>query len=266
MHGWQAPTPPSVVLKRQETHDPQDVPDLPPSPMTQVAWLGQVPPTWFPPVTRALQDPQGLLAIGGDLSPERLGAAYARGIFPWYSDGEPVLWWSPDPREVLLPACFHRSRSLVRRLRSGVFQVTRNTAFARVITACAAIRRRDGPGTWITEEMQAAYIALHRLGRAHSIETWAGEELVGGLYGVQSGRVFSGESMFSRRDDASKAALSWLVEHSAALGIDLIDCQMPSAHLRALGSQAMPRARFLEFLDSGGSADPTGPAGFRPQT
>src|SRR5690606_3628507 len=133
------------------------------------------------------------------------------------------------------------SRSLLRRLRSGVFRVTRNTAFAQVIGACADARRH-GPGTWITDDMQAAYITLHRLGRANSIETWAGDELVGGLYGVQSGRVFSGESMFSRRDDASKAALSWLVEQSAALGIDLIDCQMPSAHLRGLGSQAMRRA------------------------
>lgn len=221
--------------------------------MTHVPWLGDAAPTWFPPVTQALQDPPGLLAIGGELSPQRLAAAYAQGIFPWYGEGEPVLWWSPDPREVLLPAQFHRSRSLLRRLRSGVFRVTRNRAFEQVIGACADARR-DGPGTWITDDMQAAYIALHRLGRAHSIETWADDELVGGLYGVQSGRVFSGESMFSRRDDASKAALSWLVEQSAALGIDLIDCQMPSAHLRGLGSQAMPRARFLEFLAPGGSA------------
>jgi len=232
--------------------------------MTRVAWLGEAPSTWFPPVSQALQDPQGLLAIGGDLSPERLAAAYAQGIFPWYGEGEPVLWWSPDPREVLLPARFHRSRSLARRLRSGVFRVTRNTAFAQVIAACADARRH-GPGTWITGEMQAAYVALHRLGRAHSVETWAGDALVGGLYGVQSARVFSGESMFSRRDDASKAALSWLVEHAAALGIELIDCQLPSAHLRALGSQAMPRARFLEFLDQGGSANPADPAASGPQ-
>lgn len=223
--------------------------------MTRVAWLGEMSPTWFPPVSQALQDPQGLLAIGGELSPERLAAAYSQGIFPWYGEGEPVLWWSPDPREVLLPARFHRSRSLARRLRSGVFRITRNTAFARVIAACADTRRH-GPGTWITDEMQAAYIALHRLGRAHSIETWAGDELVGGLYGVQSARVFSGESMFSHRDDASKAALSWLVEHAGTLGIDLIDCQMPSAHLRALGSEAMPRARFLEFIAPGRNPDP----------
>ena len=216
--------------------------------MTRVAWLSdELPPDWFPPVGEALQEPQGLLAVGGDLSPQRLAAAYARGIFPWYGEGEPVLWWSPDPREVLVPAEVHCSRSRARRLRGGAFTVTRNAAFAEVIGACAELRRA-GAGTWITQEMRAAYIELHHLGRAHSIETWAGDELVGGLYGVQSGQVFSGESMFSRRDDASKAALAWLVEHSAGLGIALIDCQMPSAHLRSLGSRAMPRSQFLEFL------------------
>lgn len=229
--------------------------------MTRVAWLSdEIAPTWFPPVSEALREPAGLLAVGGDLSPQRLAAAYARGIFPWYGEGEPVLWWSPDPREVLVPAEFHRSRSLARRLRSGAFRITRDTVFVEVIRACADLRR-DGPGTWITDDMREAYIELHRQGRAHSIETWEGEELVGGLYGVQSGRVFSGESMFSRRDDASKAALSWLVEHCAGLGIALIDCQMPSAHLRGLGSRPMPRSQFLEFLEADSAPDGPAPPG-----
>ncbi len=224
--------------------------------MTRVPWLSDdLPPDWFPPVSQALQEPPGLLAVGGELSPERLAAAYARGIFPWYSQGEPLLWWSPDPREVLWPQEFHCSRSLARRLRGGAFTLTRNRAFAAVIAACAQLRR-EGAGTWITDEMRAAYLQLHRLGRAHSIEAWAGEELVGGLYGVQSGRVFSGESMFSRRDDASKVALAWLVEHSPQLGIALIDCQMPSAHLRSLGSRAMPRSQFVEFLGPPALANP----------
>jgi leucyl/phenylalanyl-tRNA--protein transferase len=222
--------------------------------MTRLTRLtGEEPPDWFPPVTAALQDPPGLLAVGGDLSPERLAAAYARGIFPWYSKGEPVLWWSPDPREVLWPAEFHRSRSLAKRLKRGEFRITHNAAFAEVITACAGPRRRAA-GTWITEEMRQAYIELHRLGMAHSVEAWVDGVLTGGLYGVKSGRVFSGESMFSRRPDASKAALSWLVDHCPALGIELIDCQMPSEHLRSLGSRPMPRERFLEFLGAGDAA------------
>lgn len=217
--------------------------------MTRVACLTREdPPENFPPVSQALHEPPGLLAIGGDLSPQRLAAAYSRGIFPWYSEGEPLLWWSPDPREVLIPAEFHRSRSLARRLRSGAFRMTQDTAFAQVISACAAARMQ-GPGTWITDEMRAAYIELHQLGRAHSFETWEGDKLVGGLYGVRSGRVFSGESMFSRRDDASKAALAWLVDCCPRLGIVLIDCQMPSAHLRSLGSRPMRRSQFVEFLD-----------------
>jgi leucyl/phenylalanyl-tRNA--protein transferase len=216
--------------------------------MSRLTWLtGDEPPDCFPPVSEALQNPPGLLAAGGDLSPERLAAAYARGIFPWYSPGEPVLWWSPDPREVLWPARFHRSRSLAKRLRRGEFRITCDTAFAEVICACAA-PRHYAPGTWITGEMREAYITLHRLGLAHSVETWADGELVGGLYGVRAGRVFCGESMFSRRDDASKAALAWLVEQCPQMGIELIDCQLPTAHLRRLGSEPMPRAQFIEFL------------------
>lgn len=216
--------------------------------MTRIPWLSSTdPPTWFPPVSQALREPSGLLAAGGELSTERLLAAYAGGIFPWYGEGEPVLWWSPDPREVLFPQEFHLSRSLARTLRRGLFRITENTAFAAVIDACAAARAVDR-GTWITPQMRAAYLELHRLGHAHSIETWAGEELVGGLYGVRTGPVFCGESMFSRRDDASKAALAWLVDQCAARAIVLIDCQTPSAHLRGLGSRAMPRSQFLEFL------------------
>ncbi len=214
----------------------------------KITWLAPGdPPTRFPPVSQALDEPPGLLAAGGDLSPERLVEAYRRGIFPWYSAGEPVLWWSPDPREVLLPAEFHASRSLRRTLRSGVFTVTEDRDFAAVVAACAGAR---GPrtGTWITPEMQAAYRQLHELGHAHSIEVWQGDELAGGLYGVRSGRVFCGESMFSRRDDASKVALAWLAGEAAGRGIALIDCQMPSRHLRSLGSRAMPRGQFLEFL------------------
>jgi leucyl/phenylalanyl-tRNA--protein transferase len=214
----------------------------------KITWLAPGdPPGRFPPVSEALLEPQGLLAAGGDLSPERLVEAYRRGIFPWYSAGEPVLWWSPDPREVLFPAEFHVSRSLQRTLRRGVFKVTEDQDFSAVVAACAAARGAT-TGTWITPEMQAAYLRLHALGHAHSVEVWCGEELAGGLYGVRSGRVFCGESMFSRRDDASKVALAWVARTAAGRGIELIDCQMPSRHLRSLGSRAMPRGQFLEFL------------------
>jgi leucyl/phenylalanyl-tRNA--protein transferase len=216
--------------------------------MNGVTWLEHTdPPGHFPPVEMALREPNGLLAAGADLTPERVVAAYARGIFPWYAEGEPVLWWSPDPREVLIPDQFHCSRSLRRRLRSGCFHVTEDTAFDQVIDACAAARAASS-GTWITPQMRSAYIELYRLGLAHSVEVWAGEALVGGLYGVRTGRVFSGESMFSRQDDASKAALAWLAGACPARGIALIDCQVPSAHLRSLGSRALPRAQFVEFL------------------
>jgi leucyl/phenylalanyl-tRNA---protein transferase len=216
--------------------------------MKRLTWLKpNDPPGGFPPLSDALDEPPGLLAAGGDLSAARLREAYARGIFPWYSPGEPLLWWSPDPREVLFPAEMHVSRSLQRTLRRGVFRVTEDHDFAAVIAACASAR---GPetGTWITEEMQAAYCELHALGVAHSIEVWHGDELAGGLYGIAAGRVFCGESMFSHRDDASKVALAWLAARCLERGIQLIDCQMPSAHLRRLGSRALPRAEFVEYL------------------
>jgi len=216
--------------------------------MKRITWLAPAdPPTRFPPVEEALDDPPGLLAAGGSLAADRLRAAYGRGIFPWYSPGEPVLWWSPDPREVLFPDEIHVSRSLRRRLRRGDYAVTENQDFAAIISACAAARQSGG-GTWITTEMQTAYLELHRLGLAHSIEVWWDQELAGGLYGVRSGRVFSGESMFSRRDDASKVALVWLAQHCPERGIELIDCQMPSAHLRRMGSRPLPRRQFLSFL------------------
>jgi leucyl/phenylalanyl-tRNA--protein transferase len=216
--------------------------------MKRISWLHpDDPPERFPPVSLALDDPPGLLAAGGDLSAERLQAAYAQGIFPWYSAGEPVLWWTPDPREVLFPEDLHVSRSLRRCIRRGEFTVTQNTAFAAVIAACAAAR---GPkaGTWITPEMLTAYCELHRRGIAASVEVWKDGELAGGLYGITSGPVFCGESMFSRYDNASKVALAWLAARCVERGIALIDCQMPSAHLRSMGSRPLPRHEFLAIL------------------
>lgn len=216
-----------------------------------IAWLAPGdPPDHFPAVERALQDPPGLLAAGGDLSSERLVAAYRRGIFPWYSPGQPVLWWSPDPREVLLPQEFHASRSLQRTQRIRGFEYHVDRDFAAVIAACAAPRAHS-PGTWITAEMRAAYIALHQRGIAHSHEIWRAGSLVGGLYGVKLGRVYFGESMFSLERDASKVALARLVRQCLADGTEMIDCQLPSAHLRSLGSTALPRQEFLRRLERG---------------
>lgn len=216
--------------------------------MKRITWLStQDPPDWFPPVEHALDDPQGLLAGGGDLSPERLLAAYAHGIFPWYSAGQPVLWWAPDPREVLFLDELHISRSLQRTLRSERFRVSRNEDFAAVIAACAA-PRAAATGTWITPEMTAAYMRLHALGAAHSIEAWQGDELVGGLYGIEVGKVFCGESMFSRRTDASKVAFVELVRQCRQRGIAVVDCQLESPHLRSLGSRAIPRSEFTRLL------------------
>jgi leucyl/phenylalanyl-tRNA---protein transferase len=218
--------------------------------MKRISWLHpNDPPDRFPPVSQALDDPPGLLAAGGDLSAERLQAAYAQGIFPWYSAGEPVLWWAPDPREVLFPQQLHVSRSLRRCLRRGEFSVTENKAFAEVIAACAEARSPNA-GTWITPEMRAAYCELHRRGIASSVEVWKAGELAGGLYGVTSGPVFCGESMFSRHDNASKVALAWLAARCIERGIALIDCQMPSAHLRSMGSRPLPRHEFLAILQS----------------
>jgi leucyl/phenylalanyl-tRNA--protein transferase len=210
-------------------------------------------PQAFPAADHALDEPAGLLAAGGDLRPERLLAAYPRGIFPWYSPGQPILWWCPDPREVLFPGEFRRSRSLAKRERNAGFEVRYDTAFGEVIKACAAPREIDGGGTWITTEMREAYVALHTLGYAHSVETWHGDRLVGGFYGLSLGDVFFGESMFSREPDASKVALSALVRRSIELGLQLIDCQMPSRHLSSLGSRPISRSEFLALIASAGA-------------
>lgn len=201
------------------------------------------PPDAFPPVEHALSEPNGLLALGGDLSPARLLAAYRRGIFPWYSEGQPILWWSPDPRAVFYPEAVRVSHSLGKRLRQGRFEIRVDTAFDTVVQACAAPRAPQ-EGTWITGEMAAAYGRLHRLGAAHSVETWEGGDLVGGLYGVALGEVFFGESMFSRQSDASKVALVAL----ARMGFRLIDAQVPSEHLARMGAVEIPGARFLSHL------------------
>jgi leucyl/phenylalanyl-tRNA--protein transferase len=198
---------------------------------------------WFPPLDQAMDEPEGLLAAGGDLSPERLLAAYRRGIFPWYSAGQPVLWWSPNPREVLEPGEFKCSRSLAKTLRNRGFDLSFDRAFAEVVTSCAA-RREDSTGTWITAEMHAAYCRLHERGHAHSVEVRLDGALVGGLYGVLMGRVFFGESMFSRERDASKVALAYLVERALVAGLQLIDCQLATPHLRSLGSKPLTRAEF----------------------
>ena len=207
-------------------------------------------PYQFPPLEEATVD--GLLAIGGDLSSERLLAAYRKGIFPWYNPGQPILWWSPDPRTVLYPSQLHISRSLRKTLRHRHFHITTDKAFDRVITECAA-SRRDGTvsGTWITTDMRTAYLNLYRLGYAHSVETWQHNRLVGGLYGVAIGDIFFGESMFSVTRDASKVALAGLVSRLLQREFRLIDCQLPSSHLFSLGAQSIPRMEFVEELQLG---------------
>jgi leucyl/phenylalanyl-tRNA--protein transferase len=199
----------------------------------------------FPPVDHA---ENGLVAVGGDLSPERLVAAYSQGIFPWYSEGEPILWHSPDPRFVLTTAWFRVPRRLARARRTSGLRLSLDEAFQDVIDACARVPRPGQRGTWITEEMKAAYAELHRLGFAHSAEAWSGGELVGGLYGVSLGGAFFGESMFARASDASKLAFVALVEQLARWKIDLIDSQVETSHLARFGARPIPRARYLELL------------------
>lgn len=193
-------------------------------------------------------EPDGLLAVGGDLSPRRLLAAYQRGIFPWFSERGPILWWSPDPRLVLRPEWLHVPRSLARTLRRGRFAVRADTAFGEVIARCARSRRPGQRGTWITPEMIDAYQRLHRMGLAHSFEAWEGEDLAGGLYGVSLGGAFFGESMFSERPDASKAAFATSVPWLAARGIALVDCQVRTEHLARFGAREIPRSAFLADL------------------
>ena len=202
----------------------------------------------FPHPDRALTEPDGLLAAGGNLTPRRLLRAYRMGIFPWYSADQPILWWSPDPRLVLLPECLKVSRSLRKTLRKGLFAITADTAFEQVVAACAGPRQGE-PGTWITSEMFRAYCRLHRLGHAHSIETWQQGELVGGLYGVSLGRVFYGESMFSWISDASKIALVALAAQLQRWEFAVIDCQVTTTHLLSMGAVDIPRSSFLQLLE-----------------
>jgi leucyl/phenylalanyl-tRNA---protein transferase len=218
-----------------------------------IPWLPPEPR--FPPVELALAEPNGLLAAGGDLSPERIVAAYRRGIFPWFSAGEPILWWSPDPRMVLFPAELKISRSLAKVLRNKPYAVTLDTAFAKVIAACAGTPRDGQNGTWITAEMQAAYGKLHELGYAHSVEVWMNGKLAGGLYGMALGQAFYGESMFSWRTDASKIALAHLCVHLQRRGFGIIDCQMETAHLASLGARPIPRSEFIALLQRIAMAD-----------
>jgi leucyl/phenylalanyl-tRNA---protein transferase len=218
-----------------------------------IRWLGPSDP--FPPVDAALTEPNGLLAAGGELTPERLLDAYARGIFPWSAEDEPMLWWSPDPRMVLFVDELHVSRSLRRRIRKAGVSVTADTAFAEVVAGCAD-PRRDGDGTWITRGILDAYHRLHRRGHAHSVEAWLADDLVGGLYGVSIGRMFYGESMFARVSDASKIALAFLVRQLARWRFEMIDCQMSTSHLASLGAREIPRRQFLARLRTLTAADP----------
>ena len=214
----------------------------------------------FPPLDTALADPNGLLAAGGDLSPQRILAAYRRGIFPWYSRGEPILWWSPDPRMVLFPDELKISPSLAKTLRNADYEVRLDTAFGDLVHACASKPRAGQSGTWITREMQAAYRRLHELGHAHSVETWIGGRLAGGLYGIALGRAFYGESMFSDARDASKIALAHLCAYLTQRGFGIIDCQMETAHLASLGARPIPRRDFAARLDDlCGGGDAPGP-------
>jgi leucyl/phenylalanyl-tRNA--protein transferase len=203
--------------------------------------------TPFPPLEQALREPNGLLAAGGSLTPARLLDAYRHGIFPWFNADDPILWWSPDPRMVLFPEEFKISNSLRKTLRNQVYEVRTDTAFEQVMHACAAPRNKQA-GTWIHEDMIAAYTALHRMGYAHSVETWKDGELEGGLYGIAIGRMFYGESMFSRRSDASKAALAHLTAQLHRWNFGMIDCQMNTPHLASLGAREIPRAEFIHNL------------------
>lgn len=218
-----------------------------------IPWLEGHQP--FPPVESALRDPNGLLAASDRIGPDRLIAAYRQGIFPWYASGDPVLWWSPDPRMVLLLGEFRLARSLRKRLRRGDFVVCVDTAFRQVMAGCATTPRAGQDGTWIDREIVASYTALHELGLAHSVECWqtadgAPSELVGGLYGVCLGRMFYGESMFSLVSDASKTAFAHLVRMLVDAGGELIDCQMKTEHLASLGGREIPRREFLQRLQT----------------
>lgn len=211
-----------------------------------IPWLESVDA--FPPLEQALIEPNGLLCAGGDLSAQRLLLAYRQGIFPWYLVGEPILWWSPDPRMVLVPSEFKISRSLQRTLRAGTYQIQLDSNFPAVMRFCAQTPRNGQVGTWITAEIQEAYGKLHKLGFAHSVETWMNGKLVGGLYGLAIGKMFYGESMFSHATDASKLALAHLTRFLTEQGFGLIDCQMNTPHLASLGAREIPRSEFITQL------------------
>jgi len=216
--------------------------------MSELKWLSAADgPDCLPDPAEALIEPNGLLAAGGSLEPEWLLESYRRGIFPWFETGQPILWWSPDPRTVLEPDEFNVSRSLRKRLRSGQYRVTADRDFGGVISACSEPRSYTD-STWITPTMLTAYTRLHELGWAHSFEAWTDDTLVGGLYGVAIGKVFFGESMFARQSDASKVAFWHAIRFLSASGFELIDCQLPSAHLTRLGATSMPRSEFLSRL------------------
>ena len=202
----------------------------------------------FPPVNLSLSEPNGLLAAGGDLSPKRLINAYRQGVFPWYNDDQPILWWSPNPRAVLFPDQFKISRSLRKKIRQKRFQITMDRCFEDVLIHCA-LPRKGEDGTWITDEMHQAYLHLHKIGVAHSVEAWQDHVLVGGLYGLGIGQVFFGESMFSRASNASKVAFSYLVKQLGRWDYKLIDCQVSSEHLGSLGAVDIPREQFIEYLE-----------------
>ncbi len=203
----------------------------------------------FPPVDAALTEPNGLLAAGGDLSPQRLLSAYCKGIFPWFNEEDPILWWSPNPRMVLFPDELKVSHSLRKVLKRGQYEIRTDYNFMQVMQACAA-RRKGQSGTWIHPEMIAAYTALHEMGLAHSVETWMDNQLVGGLYGIALGKVFFGESMFSRVPDASKIAFVHLVRQLKDWNFNVIDCQVKTAHLASLGAREIPRMKFTQILES----------------
>jgi len=208
----------------------------------------QADPSDFPPLEQALDHPDGLLAIGGDLTPSRIMIAYRQGIFPWYSEDQPILWWSPSERMVLLPECLKISRSLKKAIRQNRFTLTCDQAFSQVVAACAGPRRHQR-GTWITQEMFAAYCQLHQQGFAHSFESWYQDQLVGGLYGVVLGKVFFGESMFAHMTDASKVAFVYTVQHLQKWGYELIDCQVHTQHLHSFGAVEIPRHQYRALLD-----------------
>jgi leucyl/phenylalanyl-tRNA--protein transferase len=224
--------------------------------MSQLHWLEEQN-TWFPPTKSALKDPDGLLAVGGDLTVDRLIKAYSLGIFPWYSDGQPLLWWSPDPRMVLSPDDLHLGRTLRKLLRKQPFRITFDQQFETVMRQCGTIARKEQDGSWITEEMIDAYMELHAMGVAHSVEVWQNDELVGGLYGIALGRSYFGESMYSLVSGASKVAFATLAQQLKLWGFELIDCQIHTQYLNSFGAKEIPRSEFEQRLAQTVNRTPT---------